>query len=55
MFFVYNIFETSCFFVLEKKNNRPILSAVGAYWNPWAPPPPFLLRTLSLLNLIILH
>ena len=38
MFFVYNIIETSCFFVLEKKNNQPILSAVGAYWNPWAPP-----------------
>ena len=38
MFFVYNIIETSFFFILKKKNNRPILSAVGAYWNPWAPP-----------------
>ena len=37
MFFVYNIIETSCFFVVEKKNNRPILSAVGAYWNSSAP------------------
>ena len=37
MFFVYNIIETSCFFVLEEKNNRSILSAIGAYWNPWAP------------------
>ena len=51
MFFVYNIIETSCFFVLEKKNNQPILSAVGAYWNPWAPPlflerPPPLSSTL---------
>ena len=31
MFFVYNIIETSCFFVLEEKNNRSILSAIGAY------------------------
>ena len=39
MFFVYNIIETtgSCFFVLEKKNNQSILSAVGAYWNSSAP------------------
>ena len=37
MFFVYNIIETSCFFVLEKKNNQPILSAVGAYRNSSAP------------------
>ena len=54
MFFVYNIIETSCFFVLEKKNNQPILSAVGAYWNPWAPPL-FLECPPPLLNLIILH
>ena len=40
-FFVYNIIQTSCFFFLEKvadlyeQSNQGLLSAVGAYWNPW--------------------
>ena len=41
IFFVYNVIQNSCCFFLKKVaalyelSSQRVLSAVGAYWNPW--------------------